>query len=168
MPWHLLLLVAPLFLTVPLAVWLLVYLYRRHGFYDFPLMLLISAATVWATGYGLELTSTTFEAKMSILSFEYVGIALVPLGWLLLGLQLNEQLHRIKPWMVALLLVIPLASVIQVFLWQAPWNIFWSSKSMVRYGSLNVLTTTFGPGLWTQVIYSYLVQLVGAGLALVE
>lgn len=166
MPWHLLLLVAPLFLTAPAALWLITHLYHRNGFYDAPLMLLIGAASLWATVYGIELLLPGFNAKMWAVCFEYPGIVTVPVAWLLVGLQLNGQVGRLKPWMLVTLFVIPCISLIQVFAWQSSWPYFWVTRGIAYYHSWPVLANTFGPGLWTQIGYSYLLQLLGGVLIL--
>lgn len=165
MSWYQTILVTPLLLALPVAPILLIYLYRRQGLHEFPLMLLISAAAIWATGYGCELVLPTFELKLKVVTFEYIGIVLVPVGWLALGLQLHDQLHRIKPWSIPLLLVIPAATLIQVMTWQSH-DFFWRTKEVVQYGPLTLISNTYGLGFWIHIVYSYGLQLAGGILIL--
>ncbi|HKI74354.1 MAG TPA: histidine kinase N-terminal 7TM domain-containing protein [Pseudomonadales bacterium] len=156
-----LLLAGPLLLSVPVAFWLLTFLYRSRHLRELPLMLLIGGAAIWAIGYSAELLLPTLSTKMMIVPFEYLGIVIVPFGWLLLGLQLHDQLHRIKPWMIPLLLVIPAITLVQVCLWQSPWNFYWSRVVIAQHGTLKLIDFSYGPFFWVHIVYSYLLQAAG-------
>jgi PAS domain S-box-containing protein len=165
--WRQTLLIAPLFLTVPIALFLLYYLFRQRGLSEYPLMILIGSASIWATSYGLELSLPTFEQKMKVVTFEYVGIVLAPFGWLLLGLQLQDQLYRLKLWMLALLAIVPILTIVQVATWEYH-GLFWVQKELVQNGALLLISNTYGPGFWLHFAFSYSLQLTGGVLIFVS
>ena len=161
--WYPVLLVAPLFATVPITLFLVAYLYRRNGLEHFSLVFLVGAATIWASAYGMEVLLPDFDQKMAAATLQYLGIVFVPFGWLWVGLHLSDQRHLLRPWLVALLLAVPMATLVEVHLWRSS-EFFWRSQEMVPYGAVDLIAFGYGPGFWVHIGYCYLLQLVGGVL----
>ncbi len=161
--WYPVFLVAPLFATVPITLFLVAYLYRRNGLEHFSLVFLVGAATIWASAYGMEVLLPDFEQKMAAATLQYLGIVFVPFGWLWVGLHLSDQRHLLRPWLVALLLAVPMATLVEVHLWRSS-QFFWRSQELVPYGAVDLIAFGYGPGFWVHIGYCYLLQLVGGVL----
>ncbi len=65
----------------------------------------------WALFSGLEAGSIQIPEKILWAKIQYVWIALISVFWFLLVLRYTHQDHRIAPWWVAALMVIPALSI---------------------------------------------------------
>lgn len=124
------------------------------------LSLLLVAVSIWSLFYGLELTAENYNQMYTFVCAEYVGIANIPVLWLLFVLVYSGRESWIKPLRLLLLLIIPLTTV-SLVVTNADHHLF--------YKLSEILPTTKGyyhhfvPAVfyWIHIVYSYSVIFIG-------
>jgi PAS domain S-box-containing protein len=123
--------------------------------------LLSLAVAQWSLAYAFELVSSTFSAALFWENMEWLGAALAPTLWLVFVLQYTGRVGWLTRRTLALLVVEPLITLLLV--WITPLrslvgnNIRWNTS-----GSFSALAETLGPWYWIDIVYSYLLLLLGA------
>lgn len=130
------------------------------------LLAVLLASSIWSFAYALELTATTLEAKLLWVKVEYVGIAILPVAWLLFALIYTTPIGRRRVRRYALWLsLIPAASLL--LLWtNERHGLFYASMGTVDSMGVAHFAPQYGPWFWVHTVYSYFCYLVGAGLFL--
>ncbi len=118
------------------------------------------ALAIWSLAYAGELTVVELGPKLIFARFEYIGIAFVPVAWLMLAESLSFRKHWLSRDRMLALCLVPAATVVLVFTAEAH-TLFWTTTAVSDDGSLVMLTNQFGPWFWIHSLYSYLVLLVG-------
>jgi PAS domain S-box-containing protein len=127
--------------------------------------LIMVAAATWAVGYGLEMTTDVLETARLWTCFQYVGIATLPVFWLLFILSYVRPGREVPPLWCLLLLVVPVGIIAAVN--TNPLHLlYYREYRMIATGPLHLQAVTPGPLYWVHVVYSYLASLVGLGLLL--
>ncbi len=152
-----------LLVPVPISIYLLAYIARRRAPVDLPLGLIIFTGGIWSCGYAMELYFDSFEAKVLAERFEYLGLVIGPTGWLLLGVYFQDRLASVSRAGYLLLSLVPVLTLVLVFTSDFH-GLFWQSKSLVEFGGFTLFNNQYGFGFWLHAVYSYTIQLVGAGL----
>jgi len=152
-----------LLVPVPISIYLLVYIARRRAPVDLPLGLIVITGGIWSCGYAMELYFDSFESKVLAERFEYLGLVIGPTGWLLLGVYFQGKLGSISRTGYLLLSAVPIATLVLVFTSDSH-AFFWQGKTLVEFSGFTLLSNEYGFGFWLHAIYSYTIQLVGAGL----
>jgi len=138
------------------------FLWRRRpapGATSFCLLMLVVAQ--WSLSYALELVSPNLPAALFWDNMEWLGAALAPTLWLVFVLQYTGRAGWLTRRTLALLAVEPLVTLLLV--WITPlrslveYNIRWNTS-----GSFATLAETFGVWYWIDIVYSYLLLLLGA------
>lgn len=124
-------------------------------------MLLGTAA--WSSGYLLELQATTFEAKLLWAKAEYLGIALVPLAWLVFAIQLTGRQGWLKDRRKLLLGLVPLVTLILVWT-NGTHGPVWSDVQLRSGDGFAPLSLSYGPWFWVHLFSSYGMLLCGSVL----
>jgi PAS domain S-box-containing protein len=124
-------------------------------------LLLTLSAAHWSAGYALELMSTSHSAILFWAKLEYLGIAILPVGWLLFAAQYSGRdkwLQRRNPLFLSL---IPLLTMLLVF--TNEWHgLIWREVSLLDGpGGSRLFTPTYGPWFWIQWAYAYLCLSIG-------
>lgn len=128
-------------------------------------VLIMVAAAIWALGYGLEMTTDVLETARRWTCFQYLGIATLPVFWLLFILSYVRPGREVPPLLCLLLLVAPVGIIAAVN--TNPLHLlYYRTYSMITTGPLALQAMTYGPLYWVHVGYSYLASLVGLGLLL--
>ena len=130
-----------------------------HGAFSFALLLL--SIIWWSCFYLLEIISTTDTAKLFWSNLQYIGIVGVVLMWFVFALVYTGRRHLLKPVVIILLLIEPIA--LQILLWTN------ESHHLIRQHitTANSITTTqtfYGPAFWIHALYSYALLFIGTGL----
>jgi PAS domain S-box-containing protein len=123
-------------------------------------VLLMAASAVWSIAYGFELASTGLAAMIVFTRIEYLGIATVPVLWLLLILHHTGRERWLAPRRVALLFVIPLVTFCMVYTNEMH-HLFYRSTGFDLSGPFPMQALTVGPWYWVHITYSYLVLMTG-------
>jgi diguanylate cyclase (GGDEF)-like protein len=147
--------------TALISLLLSLYIYKRiKNPAMFNLLLILVAVTVWALGYGLELSTTNLQYMKIFLIFSYFGIATIPVLWLLFVARYAGKDGWLTLLNTALLFVIPVISIIFVVTNDLH-NLFYSAYEKGFVGVITFLELTPGPFWWIHVTYSYLLILIG-------
>jgi len=153
-----------LLLAAALAAGVIVSAWRRRSVPGAaPLALLMVAVAEWSLGYALELGSAALRAKITWAKLEYLGIVAVPVVWLVFALQYTGRERWMARRNLALLIVIPLLTLLMVWT-NDRHGLIWSSTTLHASGTLLLLQVTYGAWFWVHTAYSYLLLLVGTVL----
>lgn len=133
---------------------------RRRSPGAVPLVVLSLAAGVWQAGYALELLADGQPNKVFWAQTQYPGIAVIPTAWLAVALQYSGRGSWLTRRNLALLSIMPLATI--VLAWTNGYHgLIWSEITVDASSSLTVLMLDHGAFFWGNVIYSYIILLVG-------
>jgi PAS domain S-box-containing protein len=150
---------------VPISIYLLIYIARRRSSVDFPLALIIATAGLWSACYATELSMESLSAKLLVSKIGYIPIVMGPAGWFLLGLQLTDRLRLLANRRYLLLLIVPLLTLAMAFTSDYH-TLLWQEKKIVEFQGFQLFRNEYGPGFWIHLVYSYALNLVGAGLSI--
>ena len=126
---------------------------------------MMAGAAIWALLYSFELTTPTLSGKLFWAKTEYVGIALLPVAWLLFARSYTGATRKLGLGALCLVSLIPALTVVfaatnesHVLLWR---DIYVNTS-----GSFPSLTLVHGPWFWVHVVYSYGLLALGSYLLL--
>jgi diguanylate cyclase (GGDEF)-like protein len=125
--------------------------------------LLLMAVTIWALGYSLELASINLQLMKFFASLAYVGIATIPVLWLIFVARYSGNDGWLTPLNQALLFVIPVVSILLVATNDLH-HLFYVISEKGVSGNFSVFSTVPGLFWWVHVTYSYLAILAGLWL----
>jgi PAS domain S-box-containing protein len=134
--------------------------HRRPAPGTIPLTWLLLAAAGWSLAYLLELGSVGLSTKLFWARVQYLGIVIVPVTWLATVLQYTGREALLTRRNLSLLVIVPLATLLQVWTNSAH-RLIWSDVQLARCGSLSVLELSHGIGFWIHTTYSYLLLSLG-------
>ncbi len=124
---------------------------------------LILASAEWTFGYALELGSATLSGKIFWNRMQFLGIAVIPLTWLVYMLHYTGHEKWVTRGNLALLAVLPVITLLLVFTNQHH-RLIWSTYVLITEGPYSVLQLTHGPWFWLFVAHSYTLILFGVFL----
>jgi diguanylate cyclase (GGDEF)-like protein/PAS domain S-box-containing protein len=127
--------------------------------------LVMLAVSVWSLSYGAELACLNLEGMMSIIEIEYLGIATVPVLWLILTLLYTGHRRWVSPLYIIGLFIIPFITVVLVSTSQFQ-HFYYTSVSLDTSGAFPQLALTRGTWFWVNSGYSYAMVLLSAALLL--
>lgn len=138
-------LVLLLLATASLMLALAIYAWRRRsmpGAGAFSALMAISV--LWALASALEAASQPISAKLFWANVQFICYALIPLIWLNLVLQFTGKESWLTPPRVALLLIVPLLTIL--FAWtNGLHGLIRQDIYLDTSGSFPVIGKTFGP-----------------------
>jgi PAS domain S-box-containing protein len=124
------------------------------------LMCVAIATTIWALGYGLEIAGTDLSTKLFWAKVQYIGIATVPLCWLLFAVVYTGHERWLTPRNIFLICIIPVATILLAF--TNDWHgLLWSSYYLNPADNTLPLIVEHGTWFWVYWIYSQLIVLSG-------
>ncbi len=154
--WH----IIPVVLAGLITLGLALFVWRRRsapGAISF--VLLMAAVGQWSFGYAGELASSSLETKLFWAKFEYLGIATVPLLWLVFALQYTGRDRWLSYRTLVLLALEPL--LVLVLVWTNDWHgLIWQEIQLAPREPFAFLEITYGVGFWLHAAYAYLILLV--------
>jgi PAS domain S-box-containing protein len=124
------------------------------------LMLLALATATWALAYALEVAGADLPTKLFWAKVQYLGIATVPLCWLIFALGYAERDRWITRRNVLLLAILPAITVLLAFTTELH-GLIWSTFSLDPTGSSAPLSVSHGPWFWVYWIYAQVLVLSG-------
>jgi len=124
------------------------------------LALLMATVTEWSWGYALEIGAVELTVKIFWAKIQYFGIALLPLVWLAFVLQYTHRSRWITRRNTALLLIIPLLTLLLVWSNEAH-HLIWRQTELLESGRFLALKVTYGPWFWAHWGASFLTILSG-------
>lgn len=126
-------------------------------------LVLALAAATWALGYLGEITAADMATKIVWGKAQYIGIVLLPYGWLTLSLQVTDQGRWFRPRWHGLLLVIPVLTVILVWTTELH-GLVWRTITLDATGPFPALSFTYGTFFWVNWVSAQIQLLAGTVL----
>ena len=163
--------VLPLIAAAIASGWVAVYAWtnRRASGGALALAWLALAITEWAVGYVLEIAGADLLTKMMWGKVQYIGIAAVPVFWLVFAINRTYQSRQVAYRTALLIGLLPIITMILVFTNESH-GLIWSDVGLYVADSVNfaesftVLDVTYGPWFWIHSVYSYSLLLLGTVL----
>lgn len=131
--------------------------WRRDKIYVSIALLPVS---IYSFGYAFEILCTSIEEVKFWIKVEYLGIAFLPVVWLLFALKFNGHKEKIKKSIVVLLFIIPVITLILNYT-NDYHHLFYIDLYMNNSGLFPIANIVRGPGYWVNIIYTYAVMVVG-------
>jgi PAS domain S-box-containing protein len=124
------------------------------------LVLLALAIAEWSLGYALEIAGADLRTKIFWGKIQYFGIVTVPLSWIIFAYSYSTRGTRITPTTIGLLSIVPLITVILAFTTESH-GLIWEDIQIRTVGRFSALAFTHGLWFWVNVIYAYILLLIG-------
>jgi diguanylate cyclase (GGDEF)-like protein/PAS domain S-box-containing protein len=155
---YLLALVVSILISVALISYLF-NMWRQRIKAVIPVLSMLVAILILSSGYLLEQFSQDLNSLLFMYNIEYLGVATIPVFFLLFALQYNRLDKLITRRRLILLLVIP---VITIFLvWTKDYHsIMYQDPKIVVIDHFNVIETKYGIWFWVFVSYQYLINIL--------
>lgn len=149
--------------VISLAIALYVVRDRRRGVGWGSFALMMFGVAFWAVMAGLEAGLSDPEAKLLAAKLSYLGVCSVPTLWLIFAMQYVHHDRWLSRPILALLAVVPVATVILVFTTETH-GLVWSSMTLNEETG----TMVYGHGwwFWVAVGYSYAAMVAGTAVVL--
>lgn len=133
---------------------------RRQGRAVLPFSLMMLALGIWAAGYAVELTLNDVSSGMLAAQIEYIGIATVPIFFLILVLIQTGREQWLTRRNTPLLFAIPITTLLLIWTNESHHLIYQSLTFSIDNG-IAYFTPVYGLWFWIHFVYSYLALLVG-------
>src|SRR2546421_112072 len=137
--------------------------YRRHAPGAIAFGLLMLAVTEYSVGYDLELAHSDLPTVLFWDNTEWVGATLAPLLWLIFVVQYTGRGKWLTSRSIGFLASVPLVTLLLVWTNQYHHLIEYDIH-MDTGGLFAALALTRGVGYWIEIVYSYVLLLIGAFL----
>lgn len=121
------------------------------------------AITIYVLGYMLELGSQNIFTITLLAKIEFVGVVMMPVGWLTLALTLTNRGHWLTWPRLAALCVIPLATLLLVWTNEAH-GLIWQTVDIERPYGFAAWRASYGLWYVVHIVYFQLLTLLGAFL----
>ncbi|GAB3649594.1 histidine kinase N-terminal 7TM domain-containing protein [Echinicola sediminis] len=121
------------------------------------------AVSIWAASDGIMVATDDLEKMLFVVNFEYVGIALVPVFWLLFTLRFVGYDQWLTPKWIAIQFVFPVLTLLMV--WTNSYHhLHYRDAQILPMGDLYGLITSKGP--WYLIHTSYFYGAITFGVVL--
>ncbi|SFG59465.1 PAS domain S-box-containing protein [Halopelagius inordinatus] len=126
-----------------------------------PLVAMLAGQCWWSACLIFQVQATTLESKVFWVNLSWIGVVVIPVAWLLFALQYTGRDQYVRPRYVALLSLIPVATVVIALTSQSHDLLYTESTLVLQNGNLRLVQ---GVGSWFWVItgYTYLLGLFGS------
>jgi hypothetical protein len=143
------------------AVMLAVRVWRfRHTPLARNFIVLMASLAIWSLAAFMEHAALELSGKVFWIYFSYLGIAVMPVAWLVFCLRYTGHERWVRPRNVLLLSIIPAATIAIVWtngLHHLMWQDIWLNTSI--YPPIDMVS--HGGWFWIHAIYSYTLILLG-------
>ncbi|WP_299268053.1 histidine kinase N-terminal 7TM domain-containing protein [Halorientalis sp.] len=127
---------------------------------------LMLAAAVWASAHALQFASDDLTWMLLWRTVGYVGHNLVPVGFLVFMLTYTGYSEWATRRTVALLAAEPLFVAVVLTPTNSLHHLIYTEVGAEQFGSIAVLTRSFGPWYWVNTTYNYALIVAGFVLCL--
>jgi len=122
--------------------------------------LLMLGIAIWAGGEILVVSSVELASKVFWVKFQYIGIVIVPVSWLLFALQYAQKDRWLTRWKVIALFVIPIINLLLV--WTMEYQSFYYREFGLDTSTSYVMfVQNPGIGYWACILFYNLVYALG-------
>ncbi len=153
-------------LAITINIGMLVYAWRHRAQpMGAEFLRVMGLAMIWLVGFALETALIQYEAKLLVSRVEFIGIAALPVAWLLLADAYTG--HRLPRRVKLLLWVIPI--ITNVVIWTNPLHHWFYGTPVLRtdLAPFAVLQMNYNWGFYVHAGISYLLM-AGAVLQMVQ
>ena len=153
--------ILPLFIASFVAIYVLVYTWRRRNMRGArPLLPLTFGILIWLVASTIEGMLIDEAARLLWINIQYIGIVIVPTAWLIFSLSFTGRRDLLSRRNIALLLLMPLLTLAMV--WTNAWHHFFRiSLELDTSGVYPIWIWNPGPGFWLHTLYSYILLFCG-------
>lgn len=118
------------------------------------------SVSIWGLFYGLELSSSTQEAMLLFIKFEYLGILSTPAFWLIFCMKYTGLRSKYSHIVYYLIAFIPVVSYL-ILLTNNLHHLHYAQTTVNDEGPFPVLEITIGPWYLVNIFYSYATFIIG-------
>ena len=115
---------------------------------------------IYEIGYAFEILSSTIGWVKFWIKIEYLGIAFLPVAWLMFALNFTGHKSKIKKKTLILLCIIPIITIIMNYTNDFH-HLFYVKLYMNNDGIFPIVEMIKGPFYWLNVAYTYALMLTG-------
>ena len=139
-----------------------IYVWQRRATTSGAMVLIVLALAVadWSLGYAMEIAGTDLPTKIFWGKFQYLGICLVPLAWVVFAYSHSAPGNRMSRRNMALLSIVPCITLILAFTTELH-GLIWKDLRIRTVGAFSALEVTHGFWFWIYWCYSNILLLVG-------
>ena len=154
--------ILPLVLSSISAGFVAVYVWQRRATASgaMALVMLALASAVWSLGYALEIAGTDLSTKIFWGKFQYIGIGMIPLAWIIFAYSRSTPGNQMSRRNVALLSIVPCITLILAFTTELH-GLIWKDFRIRTIGTFSALEITHGFWFWIYWGYSNILLVVG-------
>ncbi|WP_297426662.1 histidine kinase N-terminal 7TM domain-containing protein [Clostridium sp.] len=116
--------------------------------------------SIYEFGYAFEILSTSIETVKFWIKVEYIGIAFLPVVWLMFALNFNGYEEKLKKSNIMLLYIVPVITLIMNYTNDFH-HLFYTNLYMNNNGIFPIVEIIKGPFYWVNIAYTYALMLIG-------
>jgi len=125
-----------------------------------PLVLLMAGQCWWSTTLIFRIEATTLGAKVFFVDISWLGVALIPVAWLLFGLEYGGYDKYTKRRHVFVITAIPALTAF-LGLTDSYHQLLYLDSQLVEQNGVLTLTRTPGVWFWVIAVYTYVLGFLG-------
>ncbi|PAU84868.1 PAS domain-containing sensor histidine kinase [Halorubrum salipaludis] len=125
------------------------------------LTLLLVGQVWWTTFLVFELEASTLAAKSLWYDVQWLGVVIIPVGWLLFALEYTGRERYVTPRLVAGVFVAPIVTLVVVAVGD-PWGLIVADREVASTAVGSFLRVETGPWYYVIAGYTYLLGLFGS------
>jgi PAS domain S-box-containing protein len=152
----------PLLVSTIIASFVAIYVWQRRATASgaMALALLALACAEWSLGYALEIAGADLPTKIFWGKSQYIGIATVPLLWVIFAYSYSTKGIQMTRRNVSLLSIVPLITLILAFTNEYH-GLIWKDIQIHTVGTFSALEVTPGFWFWINWMFSNTLLLLG-------
>lgn len=124
-----------------------------------PLVLMLAGQCWWSALLIFDLEASTLGTKVFWANLRWIGVVIIPLGWVLFSLEYTGRDRYVRPRYVALLAIVPALTVVFALTDSA---LLYTDSRLIYENGIPLLSRTPGPWFWVITVYTYLLGLLGS------
>jgi signal transduction histidine kinase len=119
--------------------------------------------TWWLLGFAFEKASTTMEMKLFWDGIQWIGVAVIPIGWVIYVWRFSGMDHLVTRRNVAILCILP-AILFGFVLTNSHHGLMWETALFDHDGLYLELDKEFGPLYWVFLAYDFALVILGVAM----
>ena len=146
-----------LLLSATVLIYIGYYSWKRGKLYVSISLLPVS---IYEFGYAFEILCTSIEKVKFWIKVEYLGIAFLPVVWLMFALNFTGYKESVKKKTLVLLYIIPIITLVMNYTNDFH-HLFYKELYMNYDGIFPIVEIIKGPWYWVNIAYTYTLMLIG-------
>ena len=151
---------------ISLALTLHAWRIRTSYWVKLSFVIFMGSVTIWAFGYGMEITAQVLENKLFWANLKYIGVVFVPLSFLVFALNFTQKEKFTGIWVQTLLTVYAVVSL--GIVWTDQGHDLFRQNLVLQLEPFPILRFSYGPFFYTQIVINSLILLGGSILILIH